>query len=90
MMTSFNLINARCIHNEVNVFVGIHRNIYFIALWLVMVFTQVKASSCSTSPFGLLLDIIGRLFFRLAIGHSLKLTLPSDPLSEVPLALWVL
>ncbi|XP_055332695.1 plasma membrane calcium-transporting ATPase 3-like [Paramacrobiotus metropolitanus] len=41
MMTSFNLINARCIHNEVNVFQGIQRNLYFLILWTVMVVTQV-------------------------------------------------
>ncbi|XP_055332584.1 plasma membrane calcium-transporting ATPase 2-like [Paramacrobiotus metropolitanus] len=40
MMTSFNLINARWIHNEVNVFAGIHRNLYFVILWAVMVATQ--------------------------------------------------
>ncbi|OQV24443.1 Plasma membrane calcium-transporting ATPase 3 [Hypsibius exemplaris] len=41
VMTSFNLINARCIHNEANVFTGIFRNIYFPVLWTLMMVTQV-------------------------------------------------
>ncbi|GAU94661.1 hypothetical protein RvY_06392 [Ramazzottius varieornatus] len=41
IMTSFNLINARCIHNEVNVFKGIFSNLYFPVLWTVMLITQV-------------------------------------------------
>ena len=41
IMTSFNLINSRCIHNEVNIFEGMFKNLYFPLLWMVMMITQV-------------------------------------------------
>ncbi|GAU94663.1 hypothetical protein RvY_06393-2 [Ramazzottius varieornatus] len=41
LMTSFNLINSRCIHNEANVFQGLLTNWYFPLLWLSMVIIQV-------------------------------------------------
>ncbi|GAU92161.1 hypothetical protein RvY_04278 [Ramazzottius varieornatus] len=54
-MTSFNLINARCIHNEVNVFKGIFKNLYFPVLWVIMIIThvvvvEVGGMAFSTTP----------------------------------------
>ena len=43
LMTSFNLINSRCIHNELNVFKGVFRNWCFPVLWLAMVILQVSS-----------------------------------------------
>ena len=43
-MTLFNEINARKIRNERNVFAGIHRNLYFIVIWVFCFIGQVKQS----------------------------------------------
>ncbi|OQV19583.1 Plasma membrane calcium-transporting ATPase 1 [Hypsibius exemplaris] len=40
LMTVFNLVNARCIHNERNVFARIFRNIFFVVIFLTMLVTQ--------------------------------------------------
>jgi hypothetical protein len=42
LMTLFNEINARKIHDERNVFAGITRNPYFIVIWLVCFAGQVN------------------------------------------------
>jgi hypothetical protein len=42
LMTLFNEINARKIHDERNVFSGIHRNWYFIIIWLICLVGQVE------------------------------------------------
>jgi Ca2+ transporting ATPase len=44
IMTLFNEINARKIHDERNVFEGIHRNPYFYGIWLMCFAGQVSFS----------------------------------------------
>ncbi|OQV19585.1 Plasma membrane calcium-transporting ATPase 3 [Hypsibius exemplaris] len=39
-MTIFNLVNARCIHNERNVFARFFRNPFFVAIFLTLLGTQ--------------------------------------------------
>jgi Ca2+ transporting ATPase len=41
LMQIFNMICARKIHDEINVFEGIHKNIIFIVLWWVIIGLQV-------------------------------------------------
>jgi len=43
-MTLFNEINARKIHDEYNVFEGLHRNYIFIGIWIVCMGGQVKSA----------------------------------------------
>ena len=43
MMTLFNEINARKIHNQHNIFKGIHSNPIFIGIWFGTIVAQVCA-----------------------------------------------
>lgn len=40
-MQIFNMITARKIHDELNIFEGIHTNIIFIGLWFIICGGQV-------------------------------------------------
>lgn len=42
IMTLFNELNGRKIHDERNVFSGIQKNVYFIFIWLFCLIGQVK------------------------------------------------
>lgn len=42
IMTLFNEINGRKIHNEKNVFDGIQNNLIFIIIWIVCLAGQVR------------------------------------------------
>ena len=41
MMQIFNLVNARKIHDEKNIFDGIHKNWMFLIVWVGIIFGQV-------------------------------------------------
>jgi P-type Ca2+ transporter type 2B len=51
-MTLCNEINARKIHGERNVFVGIHRNPIFVVIWIGTVASQVRLYGQSGSSVG--------------------------------------
>lgn len=57
-MQVFNMINARKIHDEVNIFKGIHRNMLFILIWVIIagfqfVIAQYTGKIFEVSPDGL-------------------------------------
>ena len=41
IMTTFNLLNARCIHGETNMFRGVFNNMYFVVIFCIMIAVQV-------------------------------------------------
>jgi len=43
MMTLFNEINCRKLNGEINVFSGIHLNLYFVGIWFLTLFFQILA-----------------------------------------------
>lgn len=43
LMTLFNELNARKIHNERNIFQGIQNNMFFLVIWLFCFIGQVKS-----------------------------------------------
>ena len=51
MMQIFNMLNARKINDEFNIFSGIHKNWMFIAIWLIILIVQVLLSQFAQDLF---------------------------------------
>ena len=47
IMTLFNELNGRKIHDERNVFSGIQKNLYFVFIWLFCLISQVRTFTYS-------------------------------------------
>lgn len=71
MMQIFNMICARKIHDELNVFEGIHKNFIFIIVWFIIVFGQVIISTFGNRVFVVCLDGLDSVQWAMAIGVGL-------------------
>lgn len=51
MMQVFNMINARKIHDELNIFEGLFSNKMFVAIWIVIFIVQILLSQFTQDLF---------------------------------------
>lgn len=68
MMQIFNMITARKIHDEINVFEGLHKNFIFISIWIIIVIGQVIITSFGQRVFVCCLDGLDGVQWGMAIA----------------------
>ena len=77
LMQIFNMLNARKIHDELNIFEGVHKNMMFIGIWFIILIFQVLITQFTQDVFVVARDGLAwhQWLICLALGVSV---LPID------------
>ena len=70
MLQIFNMLNARKINDEVNIFKGITENYMFIVVWLLIVAGQVLIIFVGGYAFKVSLEPISGIHWAIALGFG--------------------
>jgi len=67
-MQIFNMICSRKIHDELNIFEGIHKNLIFIVIWIIIVIGQALISTFGNRVFVVCLDGLDGIQWAMALA----------------------
>lgn len=67
-MQIFNMICSRKIHDELNIFEGIHKNLIFIVIWFIIVGGQALISTFGGRVFVVCTDGLDGIQWAMALG----------------------
>jgi len=84
MMQIFNMITSRKIHDEWNIFEGLHKNFIFVSIWIIIMIGQIIITSFGQRVFVCCLDGLDGIQWAMAIGVGLTSLIINFLLKLIP------